>query len=194
MIKNSNWKIIVILIGVMCLSGCGKTDTEKELADFSSSISEFTTVIKDANEQINSIDTSSDDASGQLLEMLDNLDAEFKELAELAVPEQYKSIEDLADEASVNMTNAVSYYHSAYESEEFNEQDADIAYEYYTRAMTRIQYIGYVLVGEIPEGENITIHEEILENKLLDSLLRDDEENIEDVSADDTKVESFEFQ
>lgn len=184
MIRNRNWKLIAMIATVLCLSGCGNTDEEKELADFSSSISDFTTVIKNANDQINAIDTSSSDASEQLLEILDHLDTEFQELAELPVPEQYKSIESLADEASTNMTNAVSYYHAAYEAEEFSEQDADVAYEYYTRAMTRVQYIGYVLVGEIPEGENITIHEETIENKLLDTLLRDN----------DTATESIELQ
>ena len=52
------------------------------------------------------------------------------------------------------MTNAVSYFHSAYEGEAFDEQDADVAYQYYTRAMVRIEYIGYVLVGEIPENDH----------------------------------------
>lgn len=192
MIRNKNKKLIIMAAAVLCLSGCSETDTEKELADFSSSISEFTTVIKNANEQINEIDTSSEDASEQLLEILDELDTEFQELAELAVPEQYKSIESLADEASTNMTNAVSYYHTAYEAENFSEQDAEIAYEYYTRAMTRVQYIGYILVGEIPEGENITIHEETIENGLLNTLLRDDEDTTnEDMPEADSAAESI---
>lgn len=176
---------------VLCLSGCSETNTEKELADFSSSISAFTTVIKNVNEQINEIDTSSEDASEQLLEILDELDTEFQELAGLAVPEQYKSIESLADEASTNMTNAVSYYHSAYEAEDFNEQDAEIAYEYYTRAMTRVQYIGYILVGEIPEGENITIHEETIENGLLNTLLRDNEDTANEDMPEADAAESI---
>lgn len=184
MIKNKSFKILAIFSVLMCLGGCSNTDEEKELASFSASISEFTTVIQDANDQINSIDTTSESASDELLAILDNLDKEFQELAELAIPEQYQSIEDLADEASSNMTNAVSYFHSAYEAESFNEQDADIAYQYYTRAMTRIQYIGYVLVGEIPEGENITIHEEMMENTLLDKLLHDEGETLEGVPVE----------
>lgn len=192
MIRNKNKKLIIMAAAVLCLSGCSETNTEKELADFSSSISAFTTVIKNVNEQINEIDTSSEDASEQLLEILDELDTEFQELAELAVPEQYKSIESLADEASTNMTNAVSYYHTAYEAENFSEQDAEIAYEYYTRAMTRVQYIGYILVGEIPEGENITIHEETIENGLLNTLLRDDEDTTnEDMPEADSAAESI---
>lgn len=185
--KNKSFTIFVLLTTIFCLNGCGNaTEEEKELADFSASISEFTAVIKDADEQINTIDTSSEDASEELLEILDNLDKEFQELAQLSIPEQYKSIEELADEASTNMTNAVSYYHSAYEEEEFSEEDADIAYQYYTRAMTRVQYIGYILIGEIPEGDNITVHEETMENKLLDKLLHDDEEAIEGMPVEAT--------
>ena len=52
------------------------------------------------------------------------------------------------------MTNAVSFYHDAYDTGIYDKEAADIAYEYYTRAMTRIQYIGYILVGEIPEGND----------------------------------------
>lgn len=178
--KNKYFTIIAILTTVLCMSGCNsKTVEEKELADFSASISNFTSIIQEANEEINAIDVSSPDAPKELLELLDGLDTEFKALAELTVPEQYKSIEDLADEASTNMSNAVSFYHSAYDTGIYSEEDADIAYQYYTRAMTRIQYIGYILVGEIPEGENITVQEEMMENKLLDKLLHDNEETIE---------------
>ena len=183
--KNKHFTIIAILTTVLCMSGCNTSTTEeKELADFSASISNFTSVIQEANVEINSIDVSSTDAPAQLLEILDGLDTEFKNLAELTVPEQYKSIEDLAAEASTNMSNAVSFYHSAYDTGIYNEEDANIAYEYYTRAMTRIQYIGYILVGEIPEGENITVQEEMMENKLLDKLLHDNEETIEGIPVE----------
>ena len=49
--------------------------------------------------------------------------------------------------------------------------DADIAYQYYTRAMTRIQYIGYVLAGDIPEDERVTVLEETSDNALIEKLL-----------------------
>lgn len=183
--KNKYLTILAVMTTMLCLGGCNeKTDEEKELADFSASISNFTSIIKDADEQINAIDVSSSEAPTELLEILDELDSEFKKLAELAVPEQYRSIEDLADEASTNMSNAVSYYHNAYDTGIYNEQDADIAYQYYTRAMTRVQYIGYILVGEVPEGENITVQEQMMENKLLDKLLHDDGETIEGVPVE----------
>lgn len=185
MIKEKSLTILAVMVTIICLGGCNtKTDEEKMLADFSASISDFTTTIKEADQQINAIDATSEEAPSELLTILDGLDEEFKKLSELTVPEQYKSIEDLADEACTNMSNAVSYYHSAYDTGVYNEQDADIAYQYYTRAMTRIQYIGYILVGEVPEGENITVQEEMMENTLLDKLLHDDEETIEGVPVE----------
>ncbi len=181
--KNKILTIFAIMTTILCLGGCDtKTEEEKELADFSAIISDFTAVIKDADAQINALDAASADAPKELLTILDELDEEFKNFSNLAVPEEYKSIEDLADEASTNMSSAVSFYHSAYDTGVYNEQDADIAYQYYTRAMTRVQYIGYVLVGEVPEGENITVHEETIESKLLDRLLHEDEEIIEGVA------------
>ena len=170
--KNKCKYIIGTLTTVLCLTACGHTNEEKELADFSSSISSFTASIQDANQQINELDVNDANASQELLSILDGLDEKFKELADLSVPEQYQSIETLADEASENMTNAVSYFHSAYEGEAFDEQDADVAYQYYTRAMVRIEYIGYVLVGEIPENDHVKVQEqELNDTRFIDKIL-----------------------
>lgn len=175
--KNKCKYIIGTLTTVLCLTACRHTNEEKELADFSSSISSFTASIQDANQQINELDVNDANASQELLSILDGLDEKFKELADLSVPEQYQSIETLADEASENMTNAVSYFHSAYEGEVFDEQDADVAYQYYTRAMVRIEYIGYVLVGEIPENDHVTVQEqELNDTRFIDKILDNDDE------------------
>ena len=175
--KNKCKYIIGTLTTVLCLTACGLTNEEKELADFSSSISSFTASIQDANQQINELDVNDANASQELLSILDGLDEKFEELADLSVPEQYQSIETLADEASKNMTNAVSYFHSAYEGEAFDEQDADVAYQYYTRAMVRIEYIGYVLVGEIPENDHVTVQEqELNDTRFIDKILDNNDE------------------
>lgn len=175
--KNKCKYIIGTLTTVLCLTACGHTNEEKELADFSSSISSFTASIQDANQQINELDVNDANASQELLSILDGLDEKFKELADLSVPEQYQSIETLADEASENMTNAVSYFHSAYEGESFDEQDADVAYQYYTRAMVRIEYIGYVLVGEIPENDHVKVQEqELNDTRFIDKILDNNDE------------------
>ena len=175
--KNKCKYIIGTLTTVLCLTACGHTNEEKELADFSSSISSFTASIQDANQQINELDVNDANASQELLSILDGLDEKFKELADLSVPEQYQSIETLADEASENMTNAVSYFHSAYEGEAFDEQDADVAYQYYTRAMVRIEYIGYVLFGEIPENDHVKVQEqELNDTRFIDKILDNNDE------------------
>ena len=175
--KNKCKYINGTLTTVLCLTACGHTNEEKELADFSSSISSFTASIQDANQQINELDVNDANASQELLSILDGLDEKFKELADLSVPEQYQSIETLADEASENMTNAVSYFHSAYEGEAFDEQDADVAYQYYTRAMVRIEYIGYVLVGEIPENDHVKVQEqELNDTRFIDKILDNNDE------------------
>ena len=175
--KNKCKYIIGTLTTVLCLTACGHTNEEKELADFSSSISSFTASIQDANQQINELDVNDANASQELLSILDGLDEKFKELADLSVPEQYQSIETLADEASENMTNAVSYFHSAYEGEAFDEQDADVAYQYYTRAMVRIEYFGYVLVGEIPENDHVKVQEqELNDTRFIDKILDNNDE------------------
>ena len=175
--KNKCKYIIGTLTTVLCLTACGHTNEEKELADFSSSISSFTASIQDANQQINELDVNDANASQELLSILDGLDEKFKELADLSVPEQYQSIETLADEASKNMTNAVSYFHSAYEGEAFDEQDADVAYQYYTRAMVRIEYIEYVLVGDIPENDHVTVQEqELNDTRFIDKILDNNDE------------------
>lgn len=170
-----------------CLFGCGsKNDDEKALADFSAKISDFTEYIKEVDEQINSLDVSDKASIDRLLEILDDMDKEFEKLSEIDAPLQYQDVEKLADEASENMSLAVSCYHSFFEGETFAEEDADTAYEYYTRAMKRVKYIGYMLTGgEIPEEENVIIYEETNDSNILHKWLSDGEEDTgSEVAAD----------
>lgn len=176
----------------VCLFGCGNaSDDEKALADFSSEISDFTEYIKEADVQINSLDTSDKASVDSLLEILDNMNEEFKKLSELDAPAQYQDVENLADEASENMSLAVSCYHSFFENEQFSEQDAELAYEYYTRAMKRVKYIGYMLAGgEIPEEENVTIYEESNDSNILHKWLSDDDEDEINTSSEEASEDT----
>lgn len=161
----------------LCLcTGCGKTVTneQQELANFSSAMSSFTQNINEANDKINNLDTTKDGASKELLTILEGIDDEIEKIAELPTPEQYISVKQLATESHEQMANALSYFHSAYDSETFIKQDADIAYEYYTRAMKRIRAIGYVLSGEMPEEqEGMSFHEGENDSNFLDILLQE---------------------
>ena len=76
-----------------------------------------------------------------------------------------------------NMSLAVSCYHSFFEGETYSEEEASSAYMYYTRAMKRVKYIGYMLTGgEIPEEENVIIYEDTNDSNILHKWLSDDEE------------------
>lgn len=143
------------ICSVLFLTGCGK---DEKLTAYEEQMSTFFANISMLNENMNGVDVS-DEAAAQkeLLGYLDALEAEFKSLAELEVPEAFISVESLADEAAENMTQAVYLYHRLYESETYDTTTADAANEYYSRANIRLQYIISILHGEIPEGENVTV-------------------------------------
>ncbi|MCI8357830.1 MAG: hypothetical protein HFI51_06770 [Lachnospiraceae bacterium] len=152
------WKgLISGLLCTLFLTGCGEDEAlniyQKDMETFFEHMAEF-------DENMNAIDVGQEDYVTQLLSYLDALDAEVAWMAELEVPEQFAVVEDLADEASENMRQAVSYFHMAYEAEEFMPNYEEAAREYYKRANLRIQYIIMLLHGEIPEGEGITYTEE----------------------------------
>lgn len=175
----------------LCLFGCGNTDdSEKELADFSSQISDFTEYIKETDIKINGLDSKDKASVDTLLEILDDMDAEFQKLSKIEVPGQYQDVENLADEASENMSLAVSCFHTFFENEQPSGQYADVAYEYYSRAMKRVKYIGYMLTGgEIPEDENVTIYEESNDSNILQKWLSDDK-NKKNESSSSTVYET----
>jgi len=137
------------------LTGCGKKETTDELSTYQLSMETFCDNISYINDKINSLDGTGESDVEELLENLDSLDDQFAQMAELIVPDEFAAVDELADEASENMSMAVSYYHQAYEGESFNKNYADAAYEYYTRANVRLGYILQILHGEEISGENV---------------------------------------
>lgn len=135
---------LMILIGA--LSGCGKKENS-ELKAFQTELDEFTVSIADLDTKINNINPTSDNAVNELLSYYDMLDVEFAELAEIVVPEEYNDVERLADRASEYMSEAVSYYHVAFEGEYLDEDIFNLASSYYEKAFTFVNYIGQVLMG-----------------------------------------------
>lgn len=137
------------------MTGCGKNETADELSSYQASMTTFCDNISYINDQINALDGTGESDVETLLKNLDTLDDQFAQMAELSVPEEFAAIDNLADEASENMTMAVSYYHEAYDSDTFNSNYADAAYEYYTRANIRLGYILQILHGEEITDENV---------------------------------------
>lgn len=181
LINKKTLLLSAALLGVLGLSGCGNTsDEEKTLAVFSSSIADFKDYIQEADERINGLDVNQQESASELLEILDSMETEFAEFAELSraqAPNQYESISRLAEQASSDMTMAVSYYHTAYESEEFDKNYADAAYQHYTYSMEAVKYIGMLLKGEdIPENDHVTVQEITNDEHILDKWLSGDKE------------------
>lgn len=162
-----------VLSGAVSMSGCGNTsDKEQELASFSAAIADFTDYMQEADVQINSLDTSKKESADELLEILDQMEAEFAAFSTIQAPEQYESVPHLAARASEAMSLAVSYYHTAYESEVFDQDYADAAYECYADSMKVVGYIGMLLLGEkIPEDANVTVYEITNDEHILDNWL-----------------------
>ena len=153
-------KIVILCVVLLCgilITACGQ---DEELTAYQEDMNTFFEHIASYHEGMNAIDASAPDAKDQLLSYLDQLQAEFTWMAELTVPDAFSAVDSLADEADENMQQAVALYHSAYETDVFDEPTVQAAREYYDRANIRIQYIISILHGEIPEGEGITYTEE----------------------------------
>lgn len=152
--KNKICLFLVMALIVMSLSACGE---DPELAQFRVDIENFCTRVSEIDTSINSIDPMSDSAVSELLYNLDELDGVFKSFANLDFPEEYDYLEDLAQESSAYMTEAVTSYHDAYSDNSYNEAMADYAKENYSRAYKRIQIIITFLHGEEPDDTDLII-------------------------------------
>ena len=155
------------LMSVM-LTACGE---DPRLTQFKNDIDTFCSDISEIDTAINSVDTSnteSDTATAEVLANLDRLDIRFQEFAALDFPEEFDYLENLADEASEYMTEAVSSYHDCFTNDSYDETAAAAQYEYarqnYSRAYKRIQIIITFLHGEEPEDVGLSTQ---TENDLL---------------------------
>lgn len=133
---------------VILLTGCSENE---ELNTYKINMNQFFENVKIYDSSINAIDPESETAVAELLALLDSMEHTFSQMASLEVPEGFPGVEQLADEASEYMTEAVSCYHQAFEGETYNSELADAAKENYDRANLRVQYILSILHGDIPE-------------------------------------------
>lgn len=155
--SNRAAAVTAIALAVFTLNGCGR---DAALDEYKDQMDAYYEQISAIDAGMNSIDPSTDHDGTQLLAYLDELDAATSAMAELEVPSQFASVESLADEAAENMSEAVALYHQLYSSEDYNEDLASGAYEYYDRANLRIRYITDILHGDIPEELIVSEDEE----------------------------------
>ena len=146
---NTKHKIILLLtvLTAFFLTGCGK---DAELENYKANMNQFFENIRVIDSSINALDPNSETAVSDLLSLLDSMNTSFEQMASLDVPDGFPCVDELADEASEYMSEAVSYYHQAYENG-YNANLEDAARQYYESANVRFQYIVSILHGDIPE-------------------------------------------
>ena len=154
-------KRILTLLLTTCfalsITGCGEN---KDLTKYKNEMDKFFANVEVIHNRMNKLDENNENSLDELFDCLDDLNNEFKLMAAIEVPKEFSSIENLADEASENMTLAVEKYHEAYSKDSYNEYTAATADEYYARANKRLQYMIDILHGKMPEGDDVTITEE----------------------------------
>lgn len=145
--------IAAFFTGIL-LSACGENTA---LTQFRKSMDGFCTKISEIDTSINNIDAEAENASEELLAYLDDLDIVFQSFARLDFPEEFDYLENLADESSEYMTEAVKSYHDAFGVNSYNESTAEYARQNYSRAYKRVQIIISFLHGEEPQDPDLTI-------------------------------------
>lgn len=148
--------LLSVVLAALSLTGCGE---DPKLTKFRNDIDSFCNDVAAIDSTINSIDAQSETAKDELLEQLDQLDQAFMVLADIAVPEEFSYIEELADEASSYMTTAVESYHEAFSNNSYNEYTADYARQNYERAYKRVTVILKLLHGEEITDDDVLIEE-----------------------------------
>ncbi len=135
------------------LTACGK---DPELEQFMTDVDSFCTNVSNIDTQINSLDTESETAVEEMLALLEGLNTEFQQFAELDFPEEFDYLEELADEAGSYMEEAVSSFTDAYTNDSYDQEAFIAAFEYAreneARAFRRIQIIITLLHGDDPEA------------------------------------------
>lgn len=147
--------MILGLFCAVCLAGCGNAEDDR----FQTQIDNFCTEISELDTSINNIDVSAEGYTTELLGYLDELDTEFQTFAQIDFPKKFDYLEELADESSEYMTEAVKSYHEAY-ADNYDEATAGYALENYSRAYKRVQIIISFLHGETPEDVDVATEAE----------------------------------
>ena len=157
-LKKALLSIVIGMSASVMIAGCGKGT--QELDKYYDNMNNFTNNMNIIKDRMESIDTSSENAPAEVLACLDQLEEQFKLLSEIDVPKQFKSNEQLADDAYSYMQQAVSMYHEFYDDPQSDYATFEAASENYSRAMKRVGYISSILKGEAPEGEGVDVTEE----------------------------------
>ena len=147
-------KIYLLLLSILItltLSACGQNTTQ--IVAFQNELYSTVTKIEALHKELNNLDVTNSNAASNTLNQLSKLNDAFKDLADINIAdEEFAFIADLAEEGSEYMSQAYKLFHEAYANDNFDEENADLAYKYLERATTRIRVIVSMLHGEVPDG------------------------------------------
>ena len=103
--------LIALMMSMLVFTGCGE---KEELTVYEENMKNFYAEISKIENAIAEIDESSENAVNTLLINMEEMAACFQTLANMEVPMEFISIEELADDASAYMDEAVRLYSEAY--------------------------------------------------------------------------------
>ena len=115
--------ISVVFICMLMLFGCGK-DSKKEA--FEADFMEFCDKVAEIDANIKAINPDDENAPTELLSSLDTLGDLFSKMSTMKFPQEYDYLVTLAEESGQFMNLAVENYHTAFESEVYDEESANV--------------------------------------------------------------------
>lgn len=157
--QNKKWYRTVpfLLTACLLLTACGRNKEEEKITAYRDSMTSCYETIASSASALDAINPSANSAVTDMLNQLDQMNTAFQDMAALEVPEEYSSIESMADEAAGYMSEASRLYHEAFADGGYLPEVGNDAKLQYKAAMTYLSYIGDILMGEIPEGDDVTV-------------------------------------
>lgn len=144
----------LILVSIFMAIGCGKKN--EKLEAYKAEMSEFYDKLAELGNSIDSIDSESEGAKEELLGYLDEMNEIYQKMGQCEVPDEFSGVADITVEAAEYMQKANECYHLAYDGG-FDEENEQLASQYYERANNRAVVILQVLHGEVPSGEGVSV-------------------------------------
>ncbi|MDE6712495.1 MAG: hypothetical protein K2K20_02025 [Lachnospiraceae bacterium] len=142
---------------VLTVTACGKSKEEEKINAYRDSMTSCYENIASSASALDAINPSANSAVNDMLTQLDQMNTAFQDMAALEVPEEYSSIESMADDAAYYMSEASRLYHEAFADGGYQPDVGNSAKLQFKAAMTYLSYIGDILMGEVPEGEEVTV-------------------------------------
>lgn len=139
------------------VTACGRNKEDEKITAYRDGMTTCYETIASSASALDAINPSSNTAVTDMLGELDQINTAFQNMAALEVPEEYSSIETMADDAAYYMSEASRLYHEAFADGGYLPEVGNDAKLQYKAAMTYLSYIGDILMGEVPEGDDVTV-------------------------------------